>query len=425
MLEKSNLKEVDSLVKVWYYGLTTLTTIGYGDFSPVSYHEKLIVAVILMIAVGVFSIIMSHFLAILEKRNDQEQTGEGKDLSKWVALLTKFNAQQPLAKKLILRIEDYFEFYWNNNPLLAFKKEGDQRFLDELPVGTVQSIFIDFLFKDFLYKFNDLFELEINIGGTVQKLMPSNYKWREFMVIFLNTLEPRLYTDLEEIVQDQYEEVHEVLFITKGSILVGYRLFKEGFWAKLLKNRAIVGAFPCMTNKVSEFMYKPMEIIQGFAIKKHNFNEILQNKVGHGMKAKFQSYYSKLRQIVYAHRELEARKFKTRIDYVDLSAYGVNVNYEDTDYHMEDSKKIDDAIKKYTNPYHKLTSKLESLDAYLTRILYCLCALAKRYDEKMDKMISSFIKDAYQRELMMKTYETKKYKDLQKIIRKQETFVEF
>lgn len=60
----------DSLAKVWYFGLTTLTTIGFGDFSPVSYNEKLIVAVILLIAVGVFSIIMANFLEILEKRND-------------------------------------------------------------------------------------------------------------------------------------------------------------------------------------------------------------------------------------------------------------------------------------------------------------------------------------------------------------------
>jgi len=60
----------DSLTKVWYFGLTTLTTIGFGDFSPVSYHEKLIVAVILMVAVGVFSIIMANFLAIIDKRSD-------------------------------------------------------------------------------------------------------------------------------------------------------------------------------------------------------------------------------------------------------------------------------------------------------------------------------------------------------------------
>lgn len=83
-----------------------------------------------------------------------------------------------------------------------------------------------------------------------------------------------------------------------------------------------------------------------------------------------------MRHIVYAHRDIEARKFKTRIDYVDLSAFGVNVEVNDADYHMEDSKKIEEAIRKYSNPYGKLHDKLESLDARLTKIMYFLCALA-------------------------------------------------
>lgn len=153
---------------------------------------------------------------------------------------------------------------------------------------TVQSIFIDYLFKDFLYKFKDLFQIEITLPSSTQKqlLLPTDYKWRQFMVKFLQTLEPRLFTNLDELIQDQYQEVYEVLFVTSGSVLVGYRLFRETFWAKLLQRRAIIGAFPCMTNKVSEFMYKPVEVIHGFAIKKENFNGILQDRVGEGMEEK-------------------------------------------------------------------------------------------------------------------------------------------
>lgn len=157
------------------------------------------------------------------------------------------------------------------------------------------------------------------------------------MVKFLRTLEPRQFVDLDEIIQDQYQEVYEVLFVTSGSVLVGYRLFRETFWAKFLQ-RAIIGAFPCMTNKVSEFIYKPMEIIHGFAIKKENFVEILQDRVGERLQEKIKAYYNKLRRIVRANRDIEARKFKTRIDYVDLSAFGVNVEVDDADYHMEDSR---------------------------------------------------------------------------------------
>jgi len=140
------LSDFDVLVIVWYYSLTTLSTIGYGDFSPVSTTEKLIVAIILMFAVAIFSIIMGNFLEILMARNNLESSGNHKDLSKWIALLTKFNDQKPLSRELIVKIEDFFDFYWDNNPLMASKADEDLRFITELPESTKQAIYIDYLF---------------------------------------------------------------------------------------------------------------------------------------------------------------------------------------------------------------------------------------------------------------------------------------
>lgn len=192
---------------------------------------------------------------------------------------------------------------------------------------------------------------------------------------------------METLIQDQYEEVYEVLFVTSGSVLIGYRLFREQFWAKML-HRAIIGAYSSMTNKVSEFMYKPIEVVYGFAIKKENFMEVMQCQVGEGMQDKLKSYQNKIRKVVSQHRDVEARKFKTKIDYVDLSAFGVNVQVDDTDYHLQDSQCIEEAIKKYSNPYYKLTEVLESLDNSLTKVVYQLCALAHRYDEKLEKLMN-------------------------------------
>ena len=140
------MSDFDVLVIVWYYSLTTLSTIGYGDFSPVSTTEKLIVAIILMFAVAIFSIIMGNFLEILMARNNLESSGNHKDLSKWIALLTKFNDQKPLSRELIVKIEDFFDFYWDNNPLMASKADEDLRFITELPESTMQAIYIDYLF---------------------------------------------------------------------------------------------------------------------------------------------------------------------------------------------------------------------------------------------------------------------------------------
>jgi hypothetical protein len=47
------------MVKVFYFAITTLSTIGYGDFHPVSVLEKVIISPILLFGVAIFSFIMS------------------------------------------------------------------------------------------------------------------------------------------------------------------------------------------------------------------------------------------------------------------------------------------------------------------------------------------------------------------------------
>jgi len=49
----------------------------------------------------------------------------------------------------------------------------------------------------------------------------------------------------------------------------------------------------------------------------------------------------KVRNPLIAHREIEARKFKTRIDYVDLSAFGVGVTIDDIDRSKHELKMIE------------------------------------------------------------------------------------
>ena len=56
--EKMEDTNLERLIKVWYFAITTLSTIGYGDFAPVSTNERLIVSFILLFGVAIFSFIM-------------------------------------------------------------------------------------------------------------------------------------------------------------------------------------------------------------------------------------------------------------------------------------------------------------------------------------------------------------------------------
>ena len=114
------------LVSMWYYGLTTLSTIGYGDYSPKSASEKFILALGMMLGVSVFSYIMGNLIEILAAFNSLEMAHDHRDLTKWIALLSKFSGGTKLKRSLVDKIEKHFDFYWENNPLNAFKRDQDK-----------------------------------------------------------------------------------------------------------------------------------------------------------------------------------------------------------------------------------------------------------------------------------------------------------
>jgi len=145
------------LINEIYYAITTLTTIGYGDFHPVSQIERSIAAFILLWGVTIFSFIMGQFIEILMNYKSLWKVGKHKDLSKWIALLSRFNNGNPLNKELITKIEDFFDYYWLNNRMSAIENEMDQRFMDELPFYVQGEIIIDYLFTDFLYAYRNYF----------------------------------------------------------------------------------------------------------------------------------------------------------------------------------------------------------------------------------------------------------------------------
>ena len=147
----------DKLIKVWYFAITTLSTIGFGDFTPVSSIERILASIILMFGVTVFSFIMGQFIEILMNYKSLWNVGQHKDLSKWIALLSRFNNGNPLNKEIITKIEDFFDYYWEHNRLAAVRTEADLRFMEELPDAVQSEIFIDYLFKDFLFVYRPYF----------------------------------------------------------------------------------------------------------------------------------------------------------------------------------------------------------------------------------------------------------------------------
>ena len=51
---------------VWYFAITTLSTVGFGDFYPISTEEKIVTCWIMLIGVTVFSFMVGNLIEIYD-----------------------------------------------------------------------------------------------------------------------------------------------------------------------------------------------------------------------------------------------------------------------------------------------------------------------------------------------------------------------
>ena len=63
-----NLKTpIEKGIIVTYFAFTTLSTVGFGDFYPVSEVERLVGAFLLLFGVAIFSLFMGVFIEMIDK----------------------------------------------------------------------------------------------------------------------------------------------------------------------------------------------------------------------------------------------------------------------------------------------------------------------------------------------------------------------
>jgi hypothetical protein len=60
----------EKLVASLYFILTTLSTVGYGDFYPIAIVEKIIGSIIMFCGVIYFSLLMGKFIEIVLSLKD-------------------------------------------------------------------------------------------------------------------------------------------------------------------------------------------------------------------------------------------------------------------------------------------------------------------------------------------------------------------
>jgi len=145
------------LITCCYFAITTLSTVGYGDLTPMSPFEMILVIVFMLVGVAYFSYIMSSFIEIIAIFNTTGVEEKTFELHNWLILLTRFRENRPLPNSLYRQINSHFKYYWGNNRLSSIQKKNE--FIQALPRSIKRGIVVHYVWDDFFYNFRFFFNL--------------------------------------------------------------------------------------------------------------------------------------------------------------------------------------------------------------------------------------------------------------------------
>lgn len=132
-----------------YFFLTTLSTVGYGDYYPSSIAEKIVGIFIEIVGVTTFSILMNQFIEVVLKLMGDDESSLEVQLASWFAMIKHirnqpFKGSKDISYQLKQRIESHFKYFWRNdrNSVLLEK----QHYFDAIPFSIQELIVTKFLF---------------------------------------------------------------------------------------------------------------------------------------------------------------------------------------------------------------------------------------------------------------------------------------
>ncbi|OMJ88333.1 hypothetical protein SteCoe_9746 [Stentor coeruleus] len=259
----------DIALRSSYFMLTTIATIGYGDYLPKNVYEMGLLSVIMLFGVAMFAVIMGNFNNAISYYIDSNSSYDiVSELTVWIKQLESLYGT--LDTKMRQKILNHFEYYSQKDRLKYLAKNHweasspedlisiNQMYVSELSDDIYNTI-IENLFSDFIYNYKYYFA-----GSKIYlKIIPH--------------LQPRRFIQGEYIYK-QDSIIDELIFILSGGISVG--IFADDKFEKLLAfedGRTIIGDYTILTKFKNRYAYLAETLCEGFSIDADAFVKILDN----------------------------------------------------------------------------------------------------------------------------------------------------
>lgn len=155
----------EKLVMCMYFMLTTLSTVGYGDYYPWSVAEKITSVLVMVVCGMIFAVLLGSLIEAFSP-NIADPTGKNMELEKWFSVIKRIRLQpdcvgKDISNELKESIETHFNYYWEHDrvSIILDKRE----YFDTIPYKIQEHIIVHFAFEDVLTRvcFNHFFRTGI------------------------------------------------------------------------------------------------------------------------------------------------------------------------------------------------------------------------------------------------------------------------
>ena len=262
--------------------MTTLTTVGYGDYLPLNVPEMAMLCLIMLLGTVVFSYVMGSVNDALEEYDSLNSgTDKMSELNQFLDQVELLHGK--ISDELKGEFYAHFSYYWQEDRLRNLAKDHwkeetsdlkviNQEYLDQLGKKTVFKI-VKYLYSDIFYDFRFFF------GESTKK--ESNFKY--YMAFHF---QPRKFIPGEYIVKEG-ERLQELYFSYYGrdgigTVGVGPTKMENGneVHKPVLKFKVptIIGEYSILMDKPAISTYKVYgeNICDVFAVPKQPFLNLLE-----------------------------------------------------------------------------------------------------------------------------------------------------
>lgn len=258
----------DVALRSSYFMLTTIATIGYGDYLPRNIYEMSFLIVIMLFGVTLFAFVSGSVNTAVAFYSDL-YSGEDfiGDLNTWLNSIEEL--QGPIPKTLRSNAITHFEYYFIKDRLKSLAKNHWEAESPDDLISKTQP-YVDLLNEDVYFSILD------NLFNDIQFKFRNYFLDSDFFYSIIPHFQPRLFPQNTPICLEN-EDFDEVYFITKGKVSIGTTI--DGVFSKYIcvETNDVIGDFSALIDKLNSYEYVAEILTDTLAVPKSVFKTIVEN----------------------------------------------------------------------------------------------------------------------------------------------------